>query len=523
MRRALALAAVLSVLPVRPDAQATEPVDRAAILKIRDEGLNRSQVMDTAFWLTDRYGPRLTGSPEFDEAADWAIERLRSYGVQSLRKERFTAGYGWSLARFHATMTAPRLMPIIATPVAWTPGLSSVISAPVVRPIITTAVDAKRYAGTLRGKIVLAQPAREVRMLEYGDGPVVRYSDQNGKWEREAMTAASDRRAPAGAEVPRGFDLMKFYKDEGVVAVFGRGITEDVVLEGSGLSWQQQRPDGGTVFVQDFADPATDPERMLPMVILAVEHYNRIVRLTESGVPVTVELDLQVKITPPAAASNFNVIGEIPGADKAAEVVLVGAHLDSWHAATGATDNAAGVAAVMEAIRVLNATGLRPRRTIRVALWGAEELDQIGSQAYIRSHLGTVDQPKAERQTLAAYFNLDNGTGKVRGVWMQENRGVEPIFRAWAEPLSDLGVTMFSPRSVIATDHEAFDAAGIPAFQFIQERYEYNSRTHHSNMDVYDRLQADDLKQAATVVAAFVWQAAMRDELLPRKPVKRAQ
>ncbi len=523
------LLAASGVAAQTPDAAGAERVDTAAIAKIRDEGLNRSHVMDTIFWLSDRYGPRLTGSPEFEEAADWAMERLRSWGLQNVRKERFSSGRGWSLHGFHATMTEPRVMPIIGYPKAWTPGTGGTIRARVVRPAIASEADAERYRGTLRGAIVLTQPARAVRMLEYGDGPVVRYSDDDGKWLKEAMTpqpppepgppSVVAPRARSGATARRPFDLMAFYREEGVVALFDRGISGDLVLEGSGLSWTQQRPDGGTIFVHDGASPYADPAGVLPQVTLAVEHYNRMVRLLDRGVPVTVELDVDVEYTPerPDRPNSFNVIGEIPGTDLADEVVLLGAHLDSWQAATGATDNATGCAEMMEVFRILQATGLRPRRTIRLALWGAEELGLDGSRAYADAHLGTRADPKPEMARFAAYFNLDNGTGPIRGVWMQQNDAVAPIFRAWAEPLADLGVTILSPRSVTGTDHESFDRLGLPAFQFVQERYEYNSRTHHSNMDVYDRVQPDDVKQAATVAAVFAWQAANRDERLPRR------
>jgi hypothetical protein len=447
---------------------------------------------------------------------------LRGYGVQNLRKERFVSGHGWSLLNFHATMMTPRVMPIIGVPLAWTPGTSGVVTADVVRPLITTANDAEPYKGKLRGKIVLRQSARQVRMLEYGDGPVVRYGDQNGKWEGEAMTAPSARRSEPSRRPP-AFDVLEFYRQEGVVAVFDRGASTDLVREGSGLSWMQQRPDGGTVFPQDDGFPLADPERTVPQVTLAVEHYNRMVRLVDHDVPVSVELNISVRYTDPTAANSFNIVGEIPGTDKADEVVLLGAHFDSWHAATGATDNAAGSAAMMEVFRILQATELRPRRTIRIALWSDEEHGLDGSETYARTHLGTADAPTAAAARFAAYFNLDNGTGPIRGIWMQENPAVAPIFQAWAAPLRDLGVTIFSPRSVVATDHESFDALGLPAFQFVQERYEYNSRTHHSNMDFYDRIQPDDLKQAATVAAVFAWHAATRDAVLPRPPVAPAK
>jgi hypothetical protein len=518
----LALLAALAAGPVAP-VQMPEPVDTAAIARIRDEGLNRSQVMDTLFWLTDRYGPRLSGSPEYEEAGDWAMGRLREWGVQNLRKQRFASGPGWSLRNFHATMLEPRVMPMIGVPLAWTPGTSGTVRAEVVRPIITTSADAEKYRGQLRGTIVLTQPAREVRMLEHGDGPVVRYADQDGRWRHEAMTAPSSRRARGLAVVPPAFDVAAFYRDEGVVALFGRGRPTDLAPEGSGLSWVQQRPDGGTIFPQDTAFPDADPAALLPRVTLAVEHYNRMVRLLEHDVPVTVELNVDVRYTPETTErpGNFNLLGEIPGTDKADEIVLIGAHFDSWHAATGATDNAAGSAAMMEVLRILNATGLRPRRTIRIALWGDEENGLNGSAHYAREVLGTREAPTPDRDRFASYFNLDNGTGPIRGVWMQENPRVEPIFRAWAEPLADLGVEIFSPRSVTGTDHESFDELGLPAFQFVQERYEYNSRTHHSNMDFYDRVQADDLRQAATVAAVFVWHAATRDDVLPRRSAAR--
>ncbi|HWB30819.1 MAG TPA: M20/M25/M40 family metallo-hydrolase [Vicinamibacterales bacterium] len=523
-----ALLVLLSSVPGAFQTRTSESADTATIAKIRDEGLTRSQVMDTIFWLTDRYGPRLTGSPEFEEAGDWVVKRLESWGLSNVHKERFASGRGWSLLNFHAAMTSPRTMPIIGMPKAWTPATNGTIVADVVRPVITTAVDAARWRGKLRGKIVLTQSARVVRMYEHGDGDVLRYADQGGKWRDEAMTPhalPADEDEDADTSVPDGaFNLLRFYQSEGVAALFDRGPSGDLASGGSDLSWVQQRPDGGTLFVQNGASPYADPAATLPQVTLAVEHYNRMVRLLEHDVPVTVELNIQARFTGETAAhpNSFNVIGEIPGTDKAGEVVLLGAHLDSWHGGTGATDNAAGVAATMDAVRIIRTLGLRPRRTIRIGLWGDEETGLHGSAAYVRAHLGTAGAPAPGAATLSVYFNLDNGTGPIRGVWTEGNAAVQEIFEAWSAPLADLGVTMISPRGVPSTDHLSFRRVGIPSFQFVQERYEYNSRTHHSTMDVYDRVQPDDVKQAATVAAAFAWQAAQRDDLLPRMPVARS-
>jgi hypothetical protein len=499
----------------------------AAVARIRAEAFDHSQVMDTAFWLTDRYGPRLNGSVEFEEAGEWAMTRLRGFGAVNVRKERFAAGPGWSLNRFHATMIAPRVMPMIAMPKAWSAGTRGTVTAGVVRASITNEQDAARYRGRLRDKIVLAQPARAVRMLEYGDGTVLRYGDQGGKWMREAMTPGG---VPSTLGLPparaNAFDVMQFYREEGVVAVFDRGSPGDLAAGGSGLSWEQQHLDGGTIVLEDRALPRANPSTGVPQVTLAVEHYNRLVRLLEHEVPVSVELNVGVTFRPETQPTGFNIVGELPGTDKAAEVVLLGAHFDSWHAGTGATDNAAGVAVMIEALRILRAAGLAPRRTIRIGLWGSEEsgpwngpdIGLIGSRIYAAEHLGTRDNPKPDHALTSVYFNLDNGTGRIRGVWTEGNTGAASLFSTWSEPVRDLGVDMISPRSVPQTDHMSFAAAGIPAFQFVQERYEYNSRTHHTNMDTYDRLQPDDLKQAAAVVALFAWQAATQDDLVPRVP-----
>lgn len=498
-------------------AQATAQSPDSDLQRIRAEALERSQVMDTLFWLTDRYGPRLTGSPGFEQAGDWAVAQLQKWGVQNVRKERFPFGAGWSLERFSARMTSPVVMPIIGLPKAWTPGTNGEVSAPVVMAPVRTAAEAAALKGTLKGKIVLAQPPRDVEML---DGRVVlRMNEQDIE---EARRLPSREPASPAPEVEddrlTSAEIAAFYASEGVVAIVDRGSDNATPAGGSDLSWRTQRVDGGTIFVSG-ASRTTAPADTVPQVTIAVEHYNRMARLLAASVPVTMSLDIKTTYYPedPARPNGFNVIGEIPGTDKADEIVVIGAHFDSWHGATGATDNATGSSAMMEVMRVIKRLGLKPRRTIRIALWGGEESGLFGSRHYAREYLGTQDAPKPGLAKHVAYFNIDNGTGKVRGIWMQENEAVEPIFREWMAPLRDIGVEILGPRRVTGTDHVAFDALGVPAFQFIQERYEYNSRTHHSNMDFYDRVQADDVKQIAAVVATFAWRAANSDTPLPRK------
>jgi Zn-dependent M28 family amino/carboxypeptidase len=285
------------------------------------------------------------------------------------------------------------------------------------------------------------------------------------------------------------------------------------------MSWQQQHPDGGTIFPVGAGARDERAGRAVPAVTLAVEHYNRMARVLDKGLPVKVQLQIDVTFHDEADMNGFNTIAEIPGTDLASEVVMLGAHFDSHPYATGATDNAAGSAAMMEAMRMLKAVGAKPRRTIRLALWGGEEQGLLGSRAYVKQHFADPDTMalKPEHAALAAYFNSDNGTGRVRGIWLQGNLAARSIFAQWMAPLADLGVATIGPRSVASTDHVSFDEVGLPGFQFLVDRLEYNARTHHSNMDVYDRLQRDDMIQQATVAAVFAYDAAMRDEKLPRK------
>ncbi len=499
-----------------------EKLDYAMLGRIRDEGLNRSQVMDHVSWLSDVYGPRLTGSPGIQQASEWAMKKFREWGLANAHQERWSFGKGWSLVRFTAHLVEPQIQPLIGFPQEWSSGTRGPVIADVVRVQIATDADLETYRGTLAGKIVLAQPARRVRLLE---GPIIlRMTDTN---LAEAETTPVPPAAGGGRGTQAAFrrKVSEFYAREKVVAIFDRGGDSDTAAGGSDLSWQQQRPDGGTIFPSGSSARDDKAGTGVPVIALAVEHYNRMIRVLDKGVPVKVELNVETKFYDENTPNGFNTIAEIPGADLASEVVLLGAHLDSHPYATGATDNATGSGAMMEAMRILKAVGAKPRRTIRLGLWGGEEQGLLGSRAYVREHIAGVETMtlKPEHAALAAYFNSDNGTGKVRGIWLQSNLAARPIFEAWMAPLHDLGVTTIGPRSVESTDHVSFDDAGVPAFQFMVDRLEYNSRTHHSNMDTFDRVQRDDMVQQATVIAVFAYNAAMRDEKLPRKALPAAR
>jgi carboxypeptidase Q len=362
-----------------------------------------------------------------------------------------------------------------------------------------------------------------VRTLE---GPIVLRMDE--RWTAEALTTPVPEPASGrgrGSDAAFEQRLREFYRGEGVVATFDRGSNSDMAAGGSDLTWQQQHPDGGTVFPSGGGPRDEKAGSGVAGVTLAVEHYNRMVRLLDHNIPVKVEVNIDTKFFDESSMNGFNTIAEIPGSDLASELVILGAHFDSHPYATGATDNATGSAAMMEAMRILKTLGIKPRRTIRIALWGGEEQGLLGSRAYVKEHVADVETMalKPEHAKLSAYFNSDNGTGKVRGVWMQGNLAARPIFEQWIAPLRDLGVTILSPRPVTSTDHLSFDNAGIPAFQFVVDRLEYNARTHHSNMDTFDRVQRDDMVQQATVIAVIAYEAAVRDEKLPRKALPAPQ
>ena len=526
MRRAILIMLLAAGAATLVVAQ-SEKLDYAMLGRIRDEGLNRSQVMEHVSWLSDVYGPRLTGSPGIQQASEWTMKKFNEWGLANVHQERWSFGKGWSLVRFSAHMVEPQVQPIIGFPHEWSSATKGTVTSEVVRVQIANEADFARYRGTLAGKIVLSQPARQVRLLE---GPIIlRMTDKDlAEAETTPVPAAGDGRGGGrGGQAAVAFrqKVADFYVAEGVVALFDRGSDSDMAAGGSDLSWQQQHPDGGTIFPAGSGARDDNAGKAVPAITLAVEHYNRMVRVLDKGVPVKVELNVDAKFYDERTPNGFNTIAEIPGTDLASEVVMLGAHFDSHPYSTGATDNATGSGAMMEAMRILKAVGAKPRRTIRIGLWGGEEQGLLGSRAYVRDHLADVETMalKPEQGKLAAYFNSDNGTGKVRGVWLQSNMAVRPIFETWMAPLHDLGVTTIGPRSVSQTDHVSFDDAGIPAFQFMVDRLEYNSRTHHSNMDTFDRVQRDDMVQQATVIAVFAYNAAMRDEKLPRKALPAPQ
>lgn len=500
--------------------RAQEALDYPALAKIQQEGLNRSQVMDHVWWLSDVYGPRLTGSPGIQQAGDWAASRLEEWGLANVHQERWRFGKGWSLQRFGAHLIEPQIQPLIGYPKSWTPGTNGVVTAEVVAVSIRAEADFDKYRGKLAGKIVLTQPAREVKML---DGRLVWRMDDAMLAEAERMPVPARPTTPRPSGPTLQDKINQFLLAEGVVAAFDRGSDASTVAMGGmeHLEALTQRTDGGTVFVMSGGPRDENAGKVPPQVTLAVEHYNRMVRLLERKIPVKVELNIQARFHDEVDRNGFNVIADLPGTDRSGEVVMLGAHLDSGHSGTGATDNGTGVAVLMEAMRILRASGIRPRRTIRLALWGGEEQGYAGARAYVREHVADVKtmELKPEHGLISAYYNLDNGAGRIRGVWMQGNLAITPIFREWIDPLRGFGVSTLSPRIVSGSDYVAFDEVGIPAFQFIQDRLEYNSRTHHSNMDVYDRVQSDDLVQMAVVTASFAYNTAMRAEQLPRKPL----
>jgi carboxypeptidase Q len=492
-----------------------EKVDLDGIYKIKDEGLNRSQVMDVISYLTDVYGSRLTGSPQIKAAADWTKKKLTEWELANVNLETWGPfGRGWTNEKLSARAISPAgNFSVIVYPKAWTPGTNGLVEGDVTTAVISNEQDFEKFRGQLRGKYVLTAALPQVAAQfqapghRYTEDELQNLSNQPVQPPRGGGAGQRGSGAGGRGNAPSFNDQrLKFLLDEGVIAT----------VDPSG--------NGGTLFVQSGGGRnVTDPP-VPTQVVMSAEHYGRIWRMLEKKVPVRLEMDIQNKFFD-QDLNSFNVVAEIPGIDKADEVVMLGAHFDSWHTGTGATDNAAGSAVMMEAMRILKATRLRMRRTVRLALWTGEEEGLLGSRAYVTKHFADrADMVlKPEHSKLSTYFNVDNGTGAIRGVYLQGNEAIAPIFQAWMQPLKNLGMTTLTIRGTGGTDHQSFDAVGLPGFQFIQDPIEYDSRTHHSNMDVYERIQAADMMKDAVIVASFAYHAANRDERLPRKPLPAPQ
>jgi len=593
----------LAVLPAAAQTNSVEKPARTgtALEQIRDEGLNHSEVMATLAHLTETIGPRLTGSPGLKRANDWTREQLEDWGLTNAHLEAWGPfGRGWSVKRFSAQIVEPRQISLIGYPAAWSPGLDYPVVADVVYLDSRTNNDLEQYKGKLKGAIVLAGGApREtppwfeplsIRLSEtnlltlanagesrgfgggglpigFNRGPGMGPRPQRGPGAGAGPgggTNGTRRPIPGGGRGRPGGRLLSFAASEGAAAVITPSSTGD---GGSFVVAQATVPPREGQTFGSFTNPvrvwSTNAPAIPPQITLAVEDYNHLVRMAGEGQKLKMMLDLQVQFHGEDLMA-YNTVAELPGTDKKDEIVMLGAHLDSWHAGTGATDNGVGAAVTMEAMRILKALNLKPRRTIRLALWSGEEQGLLGSRAYVASHFGyytnsPVETPKvlppkvlspkdaadktvadkaggveeprtnssssrhlvklAEYEKLSAYFNLDNGAGRVRGVYLQGNEGVRSLFRRWLEPFRDLDADTLTASSTGSTDHISFDSIGIPAFQFIQDPLDYSVRTHHTNQDLLDRVPPEDARQASVILAAFAWDAANADARLPRRTV----
>ena len=523
-----AAAILFSTLAASLPVHAQEKVDLEMISKIRYEGFHNSKIMEIASGLMDGIGARLTGSPNAKRANEWTRDQLTAFGLSNAHLESWGPfGRGWSNEYVNVRLTSPDTAPLVAYAKAWTPGTNGAVRAKCIRVKIDDKKDFDKYRGKLAGLIAIFGPDVEVKtptqafFSRLSDKDLADIGDYQIPNEKAAFRFRQYLKRMQFQK-----ELNKFLADEKVLAVVDHGYGAF---------------GGGAVFVQSGGTWKTGETTTVPAVTVALEQWDRIARLLDQKKDVELELNVANTFYD-NDPMQYDTIAEIPGGDKKDEIVMVGAHLDSWHAGTGATDNGAGTVVMMEAMRILKALDIKPRRTIRIGLWTGEEQGLLGSQYYVQQHFGSrppMEEPdfkgmptllrreagpvtvKPEQAKVSVYFNVDNGSGKLRGVFLQENEAVAPIFEAWMQPFKDLGMMTLTMRNTGGTDHLSFDAVGIPGFQFIQDPLDYETRTHHSNMDVYDRLQPDDLKQAAVIVASFVYQATMRDQMFPRKPIEK--
>ena len=502
------------------DLLAQEKVDLAVINKIRDEGFKNSKVMDIAFQLTDVNGPRLSGSPGFMKAAYWAKSELEKWGLENAVLEPWGEfGKGWELKKSYVAMTEPYYKPMIAYPKTWTKGTKGLKEAEIILVDAKDSADVEKYKGKLKNKLVLLYRTDTLKQTFVADAK--RLTDEE-----------LEKRASAPMPQPRQTDVTDTAQQRRVNdrrqanAVINK-LKELADADGAlAILSMSTRGHDGTLFVQGGGSYAIDAPANLLDIMITFEDYMSICRLVKAGIAVKLELDVKTSFNE-KDTQGYNVVAEIKGTDSLLkdELVMLGGHLDSWQAATGATDNAAGCAVMLEVVRIFKTLNIQPRRTIRIALWGGEEQGLLGSKGYVKKHFAdpATMELKPGHAKFSSYFNIDNGTGKIRGVYLQGNDKVKDIFTEWLKPFNDLGAGTVTLSNTGGTDHGSFDAVGLPGFQFIQDPIEYNTRTHHTNMDSYDHLVAEDLQQISVIVASFVYNTAMRDEKLPRKELPKAR
>lgn len=509
MKHVLRLFTCVAALALAAAAQ--EHIDLDTIYKIKQEAIQSSQVMDHLFQLTEVHGQRLTGSPNYKKAAEWVVKQLQEWGLKNARLEKWGPfGRAWQNERFAAHMLEPSYQPLIGFPLAWSKSTEGAVSGEAVLAVIRTEEDMAKYKGMLKGKIVLTEPSREVTLQEKPFSS--RYTDQ----QLADIAAAPDMTprmfGPARAGGPSNFmqqmalrkKLAAFWAEEAPAVLIQHGY----------------RNDGGTVAASSAGN--RDPSMPLAPATIAItpEHYNRIYRLLDKKVPVRLEVEVRNQIGN-TNDDSYNVVADIPGTGKHKdEIVIIGGHLDSWHGGTGATDNASGSAVMMEVIRVLTKLKLPLDRTVRIALWSGEEQGLLGSRAYVKEVFADPATMKTTEawDKFSAYYNIDNGGGKIRGIYLQGNEAARPVFEALLAPFKDMSAATVTIKNTSGTDHQSFDAVGLPGFQFIQDPLEYSTRTHHSNMDTYDRIPRADLVQMSTIVSSLVYHTANREQKIPRKP-----
>ncbi len=527
--RTIVLILVVGVLAAHGQVRPADAPDTAMLNRIWLEGTNNSRVMEHLSWLADVFGPRIPGSPAFNKAAAWAVQRFKDLGLSNAAIEPAgELGLGWSCDYVSVHMTAPSYLPILAYPRPWTGSTNGKITGSPVRAVIASKADMEKYKGQLKGAIVLLAEPRPVR--PNFNPPAKRYDEKSLSDEEQTPIPVKPAKPYEPESGPvKWEELEAFFKAEEV---------------GCLIEPSTGRADFGTVHVDAYGGNGQDYvlRGQSPRIIVEAEHYNRICRILDLKVPVTLEIEVRTTFYD-KDTQGYDVTAEIPGTDKKDELVMLGGHLDSWTGGTGAVDDAAGCAVAMEAVRILKALGVKPRRTIRAAFWTGEEEGFYGSRGYVARHFGDTDKQslakmnfdeleknwrnplgdstkvlaKPEYAKISGYFNYDNGSGRIRGVYLQENFQVRPIFEAWMKPLKDLGVATLALQNTEGTDHLPFDYIGIPGFQFIQDPLDYFPWLHHTNQDVYDHAVPEDLIQSAVVMAYFVYQTAMREEMLPRK------